>query len=988
MLKKMLIFVLLIAALAVSAQSLQNIEADTLYDVTLPDGAASFTIIQRDAAGRVVEDGILTSPETASFRFRTQPSAVALELKNTLAGRQTAFELAPVDDASIIYTMSSNMTGVAEASRTKIEVDEATKANVISADARGYFISDFIRLSPDCEYTLLKSAVRTNFSILYYDADKNYLSLTGARGVIKGDPAYTYIRFFFGGGARLSAFDLKCTKGEHAKAAPKKFDMSPEKGYIVSGGKPAASIILNGAKSDLRERFAAYELRRWVKTVADVELPLYESDENVAGTKIYIGRPFADKVKTIGDTEGYAFVTRNGNSYIFGSNSKGTLFGTWHFIEENLDLIWSRPLDYGAVYEKMKNVPVITKDRVDVPSFRMRSWSMPGGVQDNEITNLCYARNGANPSLTVINFGTSHYLGKLYGRSLRVGGGFMYGYLGKYAKTNPEFFPLTGGSRKITNHAQPCFTNKLSVETIVREAGIHMDTAPDETVYLDCGNEDTWTCCECETCLAPIKLPNGKTLAPKSKFSDADPLFRSTQLYMFLNAVAEGVEKKYPETKITTLAYIFSAEYPAVPIHKNVLSLFAPYPTHNMRFPLRDSKTRGTANSRTWAERFSDWCKGESPLAFYEYLGNAYFNSMPEAAAENLRDLKHKAKNPWGINSEALQDFDKNLYGIGNFKQMWDVNAINMWIITRLMWNPDSDVKKLRAEFIRKTYREAAPQMTEFWNTIVKRWNDPAVAFAENCHSGRGGVFKRYIVDTGEEKRLRKILAEAEKAAKNPNSKKLVQDIIKSFDEWANSLGRVIVPNVEEAASEAEKFNSPHWEKAVKLNDFILPRQYTVKAEERKRASFATEAAFMRDKEKLYVKFTCESAGVKMSPLNKGEDKDFPKGEHVELQFRVKGVLYLFAVGPAGRCYTSRQWDRAWSPKSCSVYIDETKQGAKSWSCILAIPFADLNFKPSEALKYPLETVISSFAGRKESRYKGVVPHNEHILTPLTIEED
>lgn len=991
-----------------------NVEPDTVYELELEPAIESSWIVEMlDEKGRIPEDGLLNSdwqkprdaykslpPPKRTMRFRTLPTTKRVAITvSSKSSENTKLKFEKVVDDNILSSRPDfeydDYSGFNEFSKSAIQ---GSDAYTLTSSARGYFISDFIPMKKDAEYKLDKSKVRTNFSIMYYDADKNYLRQTGARETIHCDGSFGYIRLFFGGDSKLSGLSMKQTKGDKTPTLPREFDMAKVSGSLVANGKPAASIILNGAQSDLRERFAAYELRRWVKAVTGAELPIFESDKNVEGTKIYIGHAFAGKqfsssLKKLEDSEGYAFVPRDGNFYIFGANSKGTLFGTWRFIEENLDLIWSRPLDYGTIFEPLKNAKIVSKARLDIPSFKMRSWSMPGGVQNNEITNLYYARNGANPGLTVIGYRPDHYLARMYARSIRVGGGFMYGYLGKYKETNPEFFPLTDGKRKLTNHAQPCFTNKLSVETIVKEARIHMDTAPDDNVYLDCGNEDTWVCCECDTCLAPIKLPDGTTLEAKSKFSDKDPLFRSTQLYMFLNAVAEGLEKEYPDTKITTLAYIFSAEYPAVPIHKNVLSLFAPYPTHNMRFPLRDSHSRGTAAGRTWAERFDDWCKGESPLAFYEYLGNAYFNAMADATAENLRDLKHKAKNPYGINSEALQDFDQSLYGIGNFKQMWDVNSMNMWVITRLMWDPDQNVDELRKEFIRKAYREAAPQMTEFWNIIIKNWNDPALKYSENCHSGRGGVFKRYIVDTGDEKRLRTLLVEAEKAAKNPGSKKLIQDIIKSFDGWANELGRIIVPEISESTTEAMNINSPHWEKAVTLDDFKLPRQYNVKAEERKKASYPTRVSFMCDDKTLYVKFSCDVP--ENYPFRRISDfrGTFPPGEHAEIQFQVKGIMYLFAVSPEGHFYAAKNWDPM-TDTAMYKYKVSTEKG--KWEAVLAIPFAELGFKKDEALKYPLETVLSRMHSYplmkkitpepEESTYKGVVPHGQHVWTPLTFE--
>ncbi|HOF87184.1 MAG TPA: DUF4838 domain-containing protein [Armatimonadota bacterium] len=237
----------------------------------------------------------------------------------------------------------------------------------------------------------------------------------------------------------------------------------------------------------------------------------------------------------------------------------------------------------------------------------------------------------------------------------------MFGFLGKYKETHPEFFPLIDGRRVLNNFTQPCFTNKEALRTLIREAREQLNNAPEDTLILDCGNEDTWRCCECPACLLPITLPDGTALAPKSPSAEQDPLFRSTQMFIFLNAMAEELVKEYPKLKILTLAYIFAAEPPKVTVHPAIMVLFAPYPTVNMRFPVMQ---HGPGVPGSWASRFQQW--GQHPaLAFYEYWGVGYCNAMGETAAVNLRALAQFGG--VGVNAEALQDVDTAMEGIGSF---------------------------------------------------------------------------------------------------------------------------------------------------------------------------------------------------------------------------------------------------------------------------------------------------------------------------------
>ena len=52
----------------------------------------------------------------------------------------------------------------------------------------------------------------------------------------------------------------------------------------------------------------------------------------------------------------------------------------------------------------------------------------------------------------------------------------------------------------------------------------------------------------------------------------------------------------------------------------------------------------------------------------------------------------------------------------------WDLATMEMWIINRLFWDPTQDMAGLRHHFIERTYREAAPAMTRYYDIIRDSW--------------------------------------------------------------------------------------------------------------------------------------------------------------------------------------------------------------------------------------------------------------------------
>ena len=68
---------------------------------------------------------------------------------------------------------------------------------------------------------------------------------------------------------------------------------------------------------------------------------------------------------------------------------------------------------------------------------------------------------------------------------------------------------------------------------------------------------------------------------------------------------------------------------------------------------------------------------------------------------------------------------DRGTDGIGNGEFGWDVGLMNHWVHTRLFWDPTQDVDSLYRYYIRRTYREAAPQMLAYYELIKNSWLDP-----------------------------------------------------------------------------------------------------------------------------------------------------------------------------------------------------------------------------------------------------------------------
>jgi hypothetical protein len=111
----------------------------------------------------------------------------------------------------------------------------------------------------------------------------------------------------------------------------------------------------------------------------------------------------------------------------------------------------------------------------------------------------------------------------------------------------------------------------------------------------------------------------------------------------------------------------------------------------------------------------------------------------------------------------------------------WDMNMMEYWIVNRIYWNPNLKVERLRKYFIRRTFREAAPEMERFFGAIREQWykSRHASGFVNGSN-----VLSQTVVVPKIEPLLRGYLEIAAEKAKHPISKILVHRVASRFDAW------------------------------------------------------------------------------------------------------------------------------------------------------------------------------------------------------------
>ncbi|MBR2839284.1 MAG: DUF4838 domain-containing protein [Kiritimatiellae bacterium] len=705
---------------------------------------------------------------------------------------------------------------------------------------------------------------------------------------------------------------------------------------VVKNGRPACEILLSNR--DLRPcvRKAAEEFVRYVKDITGVELSVvtaYPGDRRNGLAKLCIGKgtlpiglspytlpKFEKALRVLSGRDGYAIMTEDAHPdrlYVFGQLAKGTMNGVYALLENNTDIIWARPDEsIGTVFTPSPGELefVWGEGVVSVPDSRGRGW-----LNFHDIEWM--AHNGCNMS----NAGGGGDIEGMNGKK------FAYGvlYTRHMGGHNIGQF-LRGCDRWVDpKDGNPCFSSDRvlaivcsNVLDVARKAGEDTDK-----IYINL--HDTWKNCECEECRKDIVCEDGTVL----KFGDE--AFRSTKYWTFFNKVGRALAKEFPRMCIVSLAYFSTRVPPKCRLEPNVHPEYAPYPRLNDKAPLV------SPDNRRWLRDLQGWQPLAKEIETYDYYGLGL--DFPRPLAE-VRAWDFSFMHPFvvGMASEVPARGDSpDKYS----RALWDASAMEVWVMTKLYWDPSQDVEQLRKRYIRRTFREAAPEVERIYGNIREEWFRPERA--RQLSDTPLVLARQLLVDTGRDKEIERLFAAAfARADLNPKSRANLETL----------KGR-LMPQIEEARNLRNPslrvplvrvkgpvgFDSPEWSAAAASDDFLQ-----VTKERSLPSAHRTSFRVFHDTERIFLKVVCEDRNIAAMPVYPGRGdmkEEVPRADHLEFFIgdpSSDGVYYMFSLSPEGVAADLRGYDCTWN----CPWDRQARRTATGWEAWIAVPFASVNAQP------------------------------------------
>lgn len=492
---------------------------------------------------------------------------------------------------------------------------------------------------------------------------------------------------------------------------------------IASNGKANYSIIYTS-----EEKEAATELAEHLKQITGVDFNMIpeKGSAKVKTPAFYVGNTEFSRKQKIDvrkmDREEWLIQSCGKNIILTGGLPRGTLYAVYELLEKKFNCRWFA-YDTTVIPRQKKLIlkPVNIQGKPSYDSRELyddfpKAHSRGKTVLQQTIQFRKRIRSSMNygdyaywPTQTT-QFYTSHTL---------------YRYLdpNKYFKTNPELFSMNADGKRVRgtigHHnwqgANLCVSNPKVADIVWKslEKYIEKDRKkfPKEKwpLYYPISQMDSTTyICLCPECKKITKREGSE----------------SGLWIEFINKIAERLEKKYPDVKILTSAYVSTKKAPKfVKPHKNIRIKWTNlYTVNDCYRPITSKFNRGQFTE------YNQWINRKIPVDIYEYwnMGGNYFNPLRvETCIDSIiNNIKY-------FHARGSRSYFAEFSGDSDRQYSQNFAFLQNYVAYQLLKDVTADPELLIKEFICGFYGPAADPMMKFF-TLVRNAikNEPSLMHA------------------------------------------------------------------------------------------------------------------------------------------------------------------------------------------------------------------------------------------------------------------
>ena len=322
----------------------------------------------------------------------------------------------------------------------------------------------------------------------------------------------------------------------------------------------------------------------------------------------------------------------------------------------------------------------------------------------------------------------------------------------RYAETMPELYPILAGKRYIPqqkhdNRWQPCFSEPKLVDAAVESAHSYFAQNPG-IEFISFSVQDSHTFCECKRCARGVEQIG--------KWKSHSQLY-----WKFMNRVAAGLEKPYPDKEIVGIAYSDVRHPPKFPLHRNVVPWLV--------FKISDTRIDRRLDEEGEHNLLWQWSRLTKRIGHHDWAhGKGFY--IPRIYSSMMARIYGQAKD-LGLHIKYI-----HAEGYPN----WGLDGPKLYIMSRIWWDPSQDVNALLRQFCDDMFGEASAEMLNYFTTLEALFlelNDDQERKLNRWHT-------QFLTDEKEREKIaltRRLLDEAAEKATGEQEKKRIDLFSKSF---------------------------------------------------------------------------------------------------------------------------------------------------------------------------------------------------------------
>lgn len=479
---------------------------------------------------------------------------------------------------------------------------------------------------------------------------------------------------------------------------------------LLSSGVSRYSIVY-AANAIEAEKTAAKELAEHLQGSFGIALPLEEESEKAApnGPSIYVGQTQFARSHGISfdgyDAEQWLIKAVGPNLVIGGGRPRGTLYGVFEFLEEEVGVMWMDETDTHIPRHTTLALPG-DLERSGKPTFPIRGIFVFNREDEKRIRYMIHNRDNIfHDQRPFFTDAAAWGLFPIYG-SPRGCHTFSY-YTKDWPEQYEDCFSLDANGKRLRavsalGPGQVCFSNPLARELFIAKLKEYIKT--DRKAYpeyypliYDVSTNDNHDKCVCPDCLA---------LATKYG------AYSGAQLE-FINAVADGVADEYPDVIVQTFAYQYTEDAPkGIVPRPNVMTRIAQLDAE-FKSGIRDIMRPLTSPlNKKLLVRIQEW-GAIGKISIWDYL--------------TLFSGKNEAMLNIGTFSQNLRLFKENnaraYFAEYQSPDAASFSPLRLWLAYQLLQDPNQDVGRLTDRFLRVYFGAAAAPMKELADFIETNMN-------------------------------------------------------------------------------------------------------------------------------------------------------------------------------------------------------------------------------------------------------------------------